>query len=247
MATNDRDQAGHQYEFSTTQWSIVLDALGGNPERARAALEKLCNRYWYPVYAFVRRHGHDAHDAEDLTQSFFHFLLARQAFQSVNPERGRFRSFLLAALTNFLHNERDRELAQKRGGRQEIVSLDEQLAESLYCSESPNGANPERHFDRSWAALLVRRVLDELRAEYEQRGKAALFAGLQTFLTGEPAAADYDRLAQQLGMETNALKVALHRARRRFGELLRREVAHTVPHPDEIQAEIRHLLGAIAE
>jgi RNA polymerase sigma-70 factor (ECF subfamily) len=198
------------------------------------------------VYAFLRRNGHDPHAAEDLTQGFFHFLLARDAFQSVAGEKGRFRSFLLAALNNYLHNERDRQQARKRGGGHHFISLDQVQAEEFYRHE-PVTVDAGRDFDRSWAAMLVRGVLEQLRAEHEQRGRAALFAGLQAFLTGEPQARDYEQLARQLGMEPGTVKVALHRARRRFGELLRREVANTVSEPAEVEAEIRHLLATLAE
>lgn len=239
--------ADNNPNFSTTNWSVVLAAVQSDPAAARAALERLCGRYWYPVYAFVRQRGHDAHDAEDLTQSFFHFVLERQTLHRVDQQKGRFRTFVLATLTNFLHNERDRRQTQKRGGRLRIVSLDEEFAESVYALEAKNGETPEALFERRWTAMLVRRVLEELRREHEGRGKGAVFAALQPFLTGEPTGADYDRLAQQLSLEAGTVKVALHRARRRFGELLRSEVAHTVDRPEEIEAEIRHLMSAMAE
>lgn len=233
--------------FSTTNWSVVLAAVHADPVKATVALERLCGRYWYPVYAFVRQRGHDVHDAEDLTQGFFHFVLERQALQRADQQKGRFRTFVLTALTNFLHNERDKAQTQKRGGRQQIVSLDEEFAESVYALEARNGETPETLFERRWTAMLVRRVLDELRREYDGRGKGAVFAALQPFLTGEPAGADYERLAQQFGMEAGTVKVALHRARRRFGELLRHEVAHTVDRPEGVEAEIRHLMTVMAE
>lgn len=233
--------------FSTTNWSVVLAAVQSDPATATAALERLCRRYWYPVYAFVRQRGHDVHDSEDLTQGFFHSILERQALHRVDRQKGRFRTFVLTALTNFLHNERDKSQTRKRGGRHQIVSLDEEFAESVYALEARNGETPDTLFERHWASMLVGRVLEELRREYDGRGKGALFAGLQPLLTGEPVGADYDRLALQLGMEPVAVKVALHRARRRFGELLRSEVAHTVSQPEEVEAEIRHLLAALAE
>lgn len=236
-----------KHDFSTTEWSVVLDLMHTNPQRAAAALQKLCSRYWYPVYAFVRQNGCGIHESEDLTQGFFHFVLARGTFQAVSPDKGRFRSFLLSVLVNFLHNERDKAKALKRGGAHEIISLDQALAESTYANESAHHSTPDKAFERRWAAVLVERVLDQLRQEHEQRSRAALFLGLQPFLTGEPEAADYDRVARQLGMEPGAVKVALHRARRRFGELLRREVAHTVSRPEDVEPEIRQLLAAIAE
>ena len=233
--------------FSTTHWSVVLAAVQSDPAAATAALERLCQRYWYPVYAFVRQRGHDRQASEDLTQGFFHYILQRQTLHRVDRQKGRFRSFILATLTNFLHNERDRSLTLKRGGRHEIVSLDESFAESVYTLEATIGESPETLFERRWASLLVQRVLDELRREHEQRERGTLFTALQPWLTGEPTGTDYDRIADELGMDGKSVKVALHRMRRRFGELLRSEVAHTVEGPDEIEAEIRHLLTAIAQ
>lgn len=229
--------------FLTTHWSLVLGAA----QNDLAALDWLCGRYWYPVYAFVRRAGHDLHTAEDYTQGFFHFLIERQALHRVDREQGRFRTFMLTVLTNFLHNERDRQATEKRGGRNEIVSLEIELAEQIYALEISNGYSPEAQFDQGWAATLVRRVLEELRREQEQRGKAAIFAGLQPFLTGEPVAEGYERLGRELELEPGTVKVTLHRLRRRFGELLRHEVAHTVERPEDVEAELRHLLAAIAE
>lgn len=231
--------------FPTTQWSLVVGAAPGSPEQA-AAMEKLCGRYWYPVYAFIRRRGHDVHAAEDLTQGFFALLLARDAFNRFNPEVGRFRSFILASLNHFLRTEHLRSNALKRGGGQVILSIDEHSAEDLYQQDGGACTVPERQFDRHWAATLVRRVVGELRREQEQRGKADLFAGLQPWLTSEPDDGGQARLAAQLAMSQAAVRTALHRARRRFGELLRREVAHTVAHPDDINDELLHLLAAIA-
>lgn len=233
--------------FPSTQWSIVLDAAAADPARAAAALEKLCGRYWYPIYAFVRQRGHDAHAAEDLTQGFFAFVVEQHAFNRVDPQRGRFRSFVLASLKNFLLNQHDRARALKRGGGRKLVSLDEIPAEELFRRERVDHTTPEKYFERRWAATLVRRVLSQICAEYEQRGQGALFLGLQPALTGDGDADAQGRLAQQLGLNAGALRVALHRARRRFGELLRREVAHTVSRPEDVEPELRHLLAAIAE
>jgi RNA polymerase sigma-70 factor (ECF subfamily) len=235
------------HEFSTTEWSVVLDLMHADPQRAQAALHKLCSRYWYPLYAFVRQKGHPVHEAEDLTQGFFHFILSRNTFQAADRSKGRFRTFLLTSLVNFLHNERDKATALKRGGAHEIISLDEAVAETTYSLEPADNGTPDKAFERRWAAVLVERVLDQLRTEHEQRGKAALFSALRPLLTGEPVAADYDGVSQQLGMEQGTVKVVLHRARRRFGELLRREVAHTVARPEDVEPEIRQLLAAIAQ
>jgi RNA polymerase sigma-70 factor (ECF subfamily) len=233
--------------FSTTHWSVVLGAIQADPEAQVAALERLCQRYWPPVYAFLRQRGHNGHQAEDLTQGFFHFILERQALHRIDPKKGRFRSFLLTSLTNFVHNERDKVQARKRGGRHQIVSLDDSFAESVASFNIADGQPPEALFDRQWALMLVQRVLGELRKEFEERQKLALFDGLQPFLTGEPNASDYERLAGDLGMAPDTVKVTLHRLRRRFGELLRNEVAHTVERPEDVETEIRHLLAAIAD
>jgi RNA polymerase sigma-70 factor (ECF subfamily) len=195
----------------------------------------------------VRRSGNDVHRAEDLTQGFFAFVLERRAFERAEPCRGRFRSFLLASLNHYLLNEHDRAQTLKRGGGRAIVSFDEHSAEQMYRRESVDDETPGKLFERQWAVTLVSRVLDRLREEFDKRGNTALFAGLQPFLTGEPDAGAQERLAGQLGMETGAVKVALHRARRRFGELLRREVAHTVNRPEDIADELRHLLAALSE
>jgi RNA polymerase sigma-70 factor (ECF subfamily) len=233
--------------FPTTQWSVVLDAAANHPDRAAPALERLCARYWFPIYAFVRQRGNDSHAAEDLTQGFFASVIERRAFERVDREKGRFRSFILASLTNFLLNEHDRNTALKRGGGRRLISLDETVAEEMLRHESVDQATPEQHFERRWAVTLVRRVLQQLRTEYEQRGQAALFEGLQPSLTGDSGPGAHERLAQQLQMTPGAVRVALHRARRRFGQLLRHEVAHTVSRPEDVEAELRHLLAAIAE
>jgi RNA polymerase sigma-70 factor (ECF subfamily) len=233
--------------FPTTEWSAVLGAASTQPDRAAAALEKLCGRYWYPIYAFIRQNGNDVHKAEDLTQGFFAFVLEHHAFERAEPSKGRFRSFVLASLNNYILNEYDRTQTLKRGGGQRIISFDEALGEELYLHEAVDHDMSQKLFERRWAAMLVRRVLDRLREEFEQRGNTALFLGLQPLLTCEPETGTHESLARQLGMEIGAVKVALHRARRRFGELLRREVAHTVSRPEEVEEELRHLLAAIAE
>jgi RNA polymerase sigma-70 factor (ECF subfamily) len=230
--------------FSTTNWSLVLEVLDTAPGRALGALERLCARYWFPVYAFIRRRGNDVHLAEDLTQGFFEFAIERRLLGRAQPERGRFRNFLLTSLDNFLHNQHDRATAAKRGGRHQIVPLDE--AEEILARQPAGGAAPGDSFDRHWALTLVRHVMEHLHAEFTGRGRAAVCDALQPYLTGEPAAGDYARIAAGLGMEPGALKVALHRMRQRFGELLRREVAYTVADPADVEDEIRHLLAVLA-
>lgn len=224
----------------------MLAVAATEPGRAAAALEKLCSRYWYPIYAFVRQRGNDQHTAEDLTQGFFAFAMEHHAFDRLDGEKGRFRSFILASLNNYLLNEYDRSRTLKRGGGRKMVSLDETPAEERFRHEPVDHASPEKYFERRWALVLVRRVLKQLRTEFEQRGQVNLFNSLQPSLTGELDDGAHALLAEKLQMTPGAVKVALHRARRRFGELLRHEVAHTVSRPEEVEAELRHLLGAIA-
>lgn len=216
------------------------------PARATAAMERLCNRYWFPVYAAIRRQGHDIPRAEDLTQDFFEFAIERGLLQQARREKGRFRSFILTSLQNFLHNHHDRATAVKRGGKYRIVPLDEVGAESLLAREPLNGA-PFDSFDRRWAVTLIRRVMETLRDEYASRGRLAVHDALRPFLTEEPAPGDYQRIAACIAMEPATLRVAVHRFRHRFGALLRSEVAHTVAEPEEVEEEIRYLLSVLAD
>lgn len=232
--------------FSTTHWSMVMVSVQGDLPAARAALERLCRSYWYPIYAFVRRRGFDQHEAEDLTQAFFAFLLEKESLRKVDRGKGRFRTFLLAALTNFLANEWDKARTLKRGGQRTIISLDETLSEELYRHDAVESLTPERLFERRWAGALIEQVLALLKSEYAAGGKAGLFAKLELALTGEVPAGAFAEWAAELAMSEGAVKVALHRLRRRFGDVLRTEIAHTVSSAEEIDDEIRHLFAAIA-
>ena len=246
-AAEDFPFASHQAgAFLTTHWSVVLGAGQRDLAGATAALERLCRTYWYPIYAFVRRRGADQHEAEDLTQAFFAFLLEKDTLKKVDRQKGKFRTFLLAALTNFLANEWDKRQTLKRGGQRQIISLDEAAAEGLYLREPTDSLTPEKLFERRWASTVVEQVLARLKQEYVEGGKADLFAKLESALTGEVAAGAYAEWASALGTSEGAVKVALHRIRRRFGELLRSEIAHTVSSPEEIDDEIRHLFAAIS-
>ena len=180
----------------------MLAVMDTAPARAFEALEKLCARYWFPIYAFIRRNGHDAHQAEDLTQSFFQFIIERQTLHRAQRDRGRFRNFILASLANFLHNHHDHVSAAKRGGAHVIVSLDEKNAEEILAHEPENSGTPDQLFERRWAVTLVRRVMENLRAEHAARDRQAVFEALQPHLTGEPAPGDYARLAAQLARKT---------------------------------------------
>lgn len=237
---------GRSGVFSTTHWSVVLAAGNKDDAAATDALERLCTKYWYPIYAFVRRRGSDAHTAEDLTQSFFASLLEKQTLKRADRQKGKFRTFLLAALTNFLNNEWDKGRSQKRGGKCQIVSLDETVAEDRYRHEPIESASPEKLFERRWATLLLEQVLDRLKREYTSEGKADLFVKLEPCLTGEASRGFHDECAATLGMNPGAVRTALHRLRQRFGQLLRDEVSQTVAGEAEIDEEIRDLFAAVS-
>ncbi|NBR84172.1 MAG: sigma-70 family RNA polymerase sigma factor [Verrucomicrobia bacterium] len=233
--------------FVTTRWTQVLAAgRTSDTTHARAALEQLCQTYWYPIYAFVRRQGHAPHDAQDLTQSFFACLLERNALGAVDRERGRFRSFLLATLKNFLRDEWDKLRAQKRGGGQAVISLDAGDAESRYSREPADTLTADRIFERRWALLLLDRAVERLRAEHEAAGKLAQFEALKASLAGSRESQPYTALATQLGLSKGAVKVAVHRLRQRYREVIRAEIAETVASEAEVEAELKHLMAALA-
>lgn len=214
--------------------------------RAARALEELCVRYWYPVYAFTRRRGSGPHEAKDLTQAFFAYLLENETLKKVDRQKGKFRSFLLAAATNFLTNEWDKGQSLKRGGQHQIISLDDVEAEELYRQEPSAALTPESLYDRRWAFTLLNEVLARLKEEYFGANKGELFAKLQPGLVDEVDSGLYASWAVSLNMSEGAVRVAAHRLRRRFGELLRSEIASTVATPAEVDEEIRHLFAAIA-
>lgn len=230
--------------FPTTLWTVVLDGAGGEPARASNALAQLCRGYWYPLYSFVRRRGYGPHDAEDLTQAFFTHLLEKTALEKVDPARGRFRTFLLAAMKNFLANEWDKSQASKRGGGQAIISFDQETAESRYRLEPSHEKTPERHFERQWAVALLEQVLESLRLEYQSEGNAELFEELKPALTGQSGG--YAEIAAKLHRTSGAIKVAVHRLRHRYRLLIRDKIAQTVGCAD-VEDELRHLLDALAE
>ncbi len=232
-------------EFATTHWSLVVAAKpdAASQTRARKALEKLCNAYWYPLYAFVRNRGYSSSDAQDLTQSFFARIIETGGFASADPERGRFRSYLLGAMKHFLANEWHRAQAQKRGGGVTFLELDALDPEARYALEPAQPTDPDAGFDREWAQESIARAMEELRAESEARGKGELFEALQGSLTGdEPARSE---TAARLGLTEGAVKVAVHRLRQRYRELLRAEIAETVTDPSDIDDEMRYLVAAL--
>lgn len=230
--------------FATTHWSVVLAAGQSENACTAAALECLCRTYWYPLYAFIRREGYQAPDAQDLTQGFFSRLLAKNYLGQVDPQKGKFRSFLLAALRHFLSDQRDRDRAAKRGGGAEILSLDAQDAEERYRLEPMEQMDAQKIFERRWAITLLEQALARLRDESARAGKAELFECLRDFVAGV-SEVSYAAAAARLGQTGSAVKSALHRLRQRYHELVREEVAHTVADPAEIDAEIRYLITVI--
>ena len=232
--------------FATTHWSVVRAAKEPGTPATAAALEKLCRTYWPPLYAYIRREGHDATEAQDLTQDFFTRLLTRDYLQRVHHGLGKFRSFLLAYLKNFLSEQRRKDGAQKRGGGCVFVSLNEPAGEHGYLLEPVDDLTPDQVFERRWAQAVLQTALDRLRGEYAARDQAALFELLQDYQPREPGGRSYAQLGDDLGMTEAAVKSAVQRMRQRHRELLREEIAHTVTRPEEIEEELRHfraLLG----
>jgi RNA polymerase sigma factor (sigma-70 family) len=238
-------QAGNS--FVPTRWSVVLKAAQQAGPEADRALAILCETYWFPLYAFVRRQGHAPHDAEDLTQGFFARLLEKRYLEGIQREGGRFRSFLLTALKRFLANEWDRARTEKRGGKRIIVSVNRETAESRYQVEPAHGLTPDKLYERQWAQALLDRVLTLLREEYAGAGKAEWFALLSGTLSRPRGEAPYRELAVALGTTEGAVKMGVQRMRARYRALLRAEVAETVAGPEEIEGEIRHLFATFRE
>ena len=230
--------------FQTTSWSLVIAAAEQPAESAEAALAKLCQLYWYPVYAFARRRGNSEDDARDLTQAFFSRVLEKNYLKDADPARGRFRSFLLASVRHFLANEWNREQAEKRGGGVLTIALDRETAEGRYCLEPATQETPERVYERQWAQALLDQVMASLREEYASSGRLDQFERLEPFLTATDGL-PYTELARQWGSSEGAVKVAVHRIRKKYRMLLRQKIAETVASPAEIDDEIRFLLAAL--
>jgi len=231
--------------FVTTHWSVVLAAGGGDSTNAQQALAKLCQVYWYPLYAYVRRRGFSPPDAEDLTQEFFTRFLKHGWVANADREKGRFRTFLMSALNHFLANEWDKARAQKRGGGVALLPLEFGSAETRYCREPADNETPEEHFERRWAMALLEAVVERLRLEYDQGGKRHLFEALHPSLVGDRTSQPYDELAKKLGLSEAAVKSAVHRLRQRYRQLLREEIAQTVAGPGEVESELRHLIAVL--
>lgn len=242
---------GASPRFVTTRWSLVLQAKDQPSPQSRDALTDLCRAYWYPLYALVRRRSRDSHQAQDLTQEFFLRLLEKDFLGDVNPDRGRFRAFLLAGVKHFLSNERDKDRTVKRGGNRQIMSInaapfDWDSGESRFLLEPAHQFTAERLFERQWALALLDRVLKRLRDEHADAAKLTQFEILQPFLSQDSEGASYVDAAQRLGSTEAALRVAAHRLRKRYRALLRDEIAHTVANPDDVEDELRYLLTVLS-
>jgi RNA polymerase sigma-70 factor (ECF subfamily) len=231
--------------FATTHWSVVLAARQGDSSVVAAALEKLCRTYWYPLYAFLRREGRSPHDAQDLTQEFFARLLQGRFLENVGPQKGKFRSFLLAALKHFLCDEWDKARAAKRGGGQAFISLDDHHAEELYLREPDRGAPAEQVFERRWALTLLGQALARLREEFAAAGKAREFDHFKIFLSTQTTDGAYDAVAAKLELAADTVAVKVHRLRQRYGELIRAEIAQTVASAADIEEELAHLFDVV--
>jgi RNA polymerase sigma-70 factor (ECF subfamily) len=248
MLAEDPSSKQHRPEgaaFRTTHWSVVLAAGNSFGPECQRALEKLCRTYWYPLYVYVRRRGYSAHDAQDLTQEFFAGVLRSDYLKRADPQRGKFRSFLLAGLQNFLANEWDRAQAVKRGGGHVFISLDEQSPEERYRHEPVTDASPQKLFERRWAMALLEQALEQLRLECVAAGKAPQFDSLKPFLSGETVDGDYAASAAKLGVKAESVAVAVHRLRQRYRQLVETEIAHTVATPAEAREEMRYLFATL--
>lgn len=232
--------------FATTHWSVVLAAADGDATAAREALTRLCQTYWYPLYAYVRRKGHSPHDAEELTQEFFLQVLEHNWVARADRSRGRFRSFLLVAMNRFLANAWDKAQAARRGGNWRRVPLSLDEAESRFSRAAAETCTPQEEFERQWALALLEQVLGVLGEEYAKRGQAALFDVLKSSLVGRRETLPYQRLGERLGMTAGNVKVAVFRLRQRYRQRLLEEIAQTVASPDEVEPEVRHLFRVLA-
>jgi RNA polymerase sigma-70 factor (ECF subfamily) len=228
--------------FTTTHWSIVLAARDPSAPQAADALEKLCRSYWYPLYAFVRRQGYDESSAKDQVQGFFARLLEKNFLAEVDQEKGKFRSFLLASLKHYMADERDKARAQKRGGGQILISLDETVGEDRYRAEPVDVMDAEKLYERRWALTLLDQARERLKEEFQNAGKSDLYQHLQLFDAGGRESPPYADVAREVGLSESGLRTAVFRMRQRYQELVREEVAQTVSSPQEVDEEIRHLI-----
>ncbi len=232
--------------FATTHWTVVLAAGRRHTPQSDRALEELCRTYWFPLYAYVRRRGHTKEDAEDLTQAFFARFLGKNYLAGLSAEHGRFRAFLLAALKHFLINEWKKTQRLKRGGGEATLSLDWQTADTQFQIAATAEPSPDKAFDREWAVALLAKVIERLQAECEKDGRAKQFAELKIFLTAGKGALSHADAAKALGMDEGAVRVAVHRLRKRYRQLLREEIAQTLADAADVDEEMRALFGAFA-
>ena len=229
--------------FRTTQWSVVIAAGKDSSPEAREALATLCQKYWGPLYAFVRRKNHSIEDAQDITQGFFAQFLERGAIRGASRDRGKFRAYLLSALKHHMTDEWRKGQAQKRGGGQVVLSLDFDSAEKIYSLEPADNKTPDVIYQEHWTMTLLNTIFDDLEKEYGDAGRADLFSKLKPYLTGEDVGATYAQLAETLDTSEGAVKTAIYRLRKRFGSLLRAEIAQTVADADDVEDEIHHLFS----
>lgn len=234
-------------QFTTTRWTLVLAAKNRHDAAGSSAFARLCERYYAPLYSYLRRRGHTPEDAQDLTQTFITHLIEKDVLRHADPARGRFRAFLLTSLKHFATNEHVRATAAKRGGGAPVLSLDLDAAERRYQNEPRDDVTPERLYDRRWALAVLERTLARLRAEFRAAGREGFFDAVQWTLTGDTEAISYREIADRFGMTESALKVTVHRIRRRYRELLRAEVAETVESEREVEEELRYLMAALRQ
>jgi RNA polymerase sigma-70 factor (ECF subfamily) len=247
LAIVKRGGATKSREFHTTRWSVIAAAAERASPKNQEALAELCRQYWYPIYAFARRSGYDGHDSQDLTQSFFQYLLERNALNRATPAKGRFRTFLLASFQNHLSHFRERTRAVKRGGRQQLLSLDREASEDRYWREPADNLTAEKIFEARWAMTVLAGAMSRLSEEYSSQGKTATFEALNSFLDPINAKTpqSYEQTSDRLGVGVGAVKTLIHRLRKRYTALLREEVARTVLDPADIDEELRALCDAL--
>jgi DNA-directed RNA polymerase specialized sigma24 family protein len=246
LPADDSTQPAAQSKFVTTHWSVVVSAGLNTSEASAAALAELCQTYWYPLYAFVRQKGHSSHDAQDLTQAFFARLLEKNYVSMADRQRGRFRTYLLAALTHFLADEWDKARRLKRGGGRQIISLDAGSAEERYRLEPITHLDAAKLYERRWVTTLIEKALGRLEGEFCDSGKKALFDELKGSLFAKDAESSYAAIGMRLGMKEDAVKKAMQRMRGRYRELFREEIAQTVAAPNEIDEELKYLFAVIS-
>ena len=232
--------------FATTHWSVVLAAGDNSSPQHREALETLCRIYWFPIYAYLRRQGYGAHDAEDQTQGFFTHMIEKYDLCRADPNRGRFRSFLLSMLKHFVADQRDRSHAQKRGGGKRVFSFDFADAETRYKLEPLQQISPDRLFEKSWALAVLDQTMARLKAETSRSNRQKQFEHLKVYLAGQTHTIPYCDMAEKLDMTEGSVKVAIHRLRKRYRELLWEQIAQTVSSTEEIESEIQALFAALA-